>query len=158
LCDIYLKEKISLRRRKMNKKSIPVKEGLWYETTSGSKLHLIGHKCAGCGELFFPRKENGICTHCYSTNLKEIPLSSRGTVYSHTVVTMRPPGGYYRGEVPYAIGFVELPEGIRVETLFTDCDPEEIAVGAEVELVIEKLHEDEEGNDVIAYKFRPVTP
>lgn len=157
--DIHFKKKILPRRLKMNsKKIIPVKEGLWSETASDSRPHLIGHKCASCGELFFPIKENGICTQCYSTNLKKIPLSSRGTVYTHTVVTMRPPGGYYRGEVPYAIGFVELPEGIRVETLFTECDPEEIAVGAEVELLIEKLHEDDEGNEVMAYKFRPVTP
>jgi uncharacterized OB-fold protein len=139
-----------------NKKQVPVKAGLWSEpAASDGKAHLVGHTCSDCGELFFPKKENGICTHCHSKNLKDISLSTRGKVHTSTVVEMRPPGGYYRGEVPYAIGFVELPEGIRVETLFTDCDPEEIAVGMEVEMTIDVLHEDDEGNEILAYKFRP---
>jgi len=138
------------------KKQAPVREGLWSEpTASDGKTHLVGHECSDCGELFFPKKGNGICTHCHSKNLNEIALSTRGKVHTFTVVEMRPPGGYYRGEVPYAIGFVELPEGIRVETLFTDCDSDEIAVGMEVEMTIDLLHEDDEGNEILAYKFRP---
>jgi hypothetical protein len=31
-----------------------------------------------------------------------------------------------------------------------------LSIGKEVELVIEKLHEDEEGNDVLTFKFRPI--
>jgi hypothetical protein len=30
-------------------------------------------------------------------------------------------------------------------------------VGLDVELVIEKLHEDEEGNEIVTFKFRPAT-
>jgi uncharacterized OB-fold protein len=138
------------------KKQVPVRAGLWSEpTVSDGKVNLVGHTCSDCGELFFPIKENGICTYCHSKNLNEVALSTKGKVHTFTVVEMRPPGGYYRGEVPYAIGFVELPEGIRVETLFTDCDPEEIAVGMEVEMIIDVLHEDDEGNEILAYKFRP---
>ena len=44
----------------------------------------------------------------------------------------------------------------RVETLFTDCDLEALKMGMDVELVIEKLHEDEQGNEIITYKFRPI--
>lgn len=136
-----------------NKKRIPLKEGLWSETPSP---HLLGHRCSGCGEIFFPRKENGICTYCHGTALEELDLSTRGKIHTCTVVMLRPPGGYYRGEVPYALGYVELPEDVSVETLFTGCDPEEIKVGLEVELVLEKLHDDEEGNEVITYKFKPI--
>jgi uncharacterized OB-fold protein len=82
-------------------------------------------------------------------------LSQRGKIYSVTVV-MQQPRPYYKGPVPYALGFVELPEGVRVETLFTDCDPEILEVGMEVELVIEDLYEEDGGNELIAYKFRPV--
>jgi uncharacterized OB-fold protein len=51
---------------------------------------------------------------------------------------------------------VELPEGVRVETLYTGCDFDELGIGMEVELVIEKLHDDEQGNEVLCHKFRPV--
>jgi len=139
------------------KKQIPVKEGLWTTTSSpGEKQQLIGSRCLSCGEVFFPKRDRKICTNCQSKNLEEIKLSGAGKVYSFTVVMQRPPE-YYRGPVPYAEGFVELPEGVRVETLFTDCDFNDIKVGMDVEMVIEGLHEDDQGNEIVAYKFRPVT-
>jgi len=70
---------------------------------------------------------------------------------------MRPPGGYYHGEVPYALGVVELEDGVYVDTLFADCDPDTIRVGMQVELIIDELHQDSEGNSIMAYKFRPAT-
>jgi uncharacterized OB-fold protein len=140
------------------KKQIPVKEGLWTTVSSpNEKPQLIGSRCLACGEVFFPKRESKICTYCQSRDLEEIKLSRKGKVYSFTIVMQRPPE-YYRGPVPYAEGFVELPEGVRVETLFTGCDFNDLEVGMDVEMVIEGLHEDEDGNEVVAYKFRPVTP
>ena len=142
-----------------DKKIVPLREGLWSEIgTQDGKPHLLGHKCKSCGEQFFPKKDNGICTYCHSTDLEEILLDTKGKVQTFSVVMLRPPGGYYRGEVPYALGYVQLTDGVQVETLFTGCDPEEIRVGLEVEMILEKLHEDEEGNEVITYKFRPTAP
>lgn len=134
------------------KKKVPVREGLW--TTEG-KPQLIGSQCTNCGEVFFPKRENGLCSHCQSNYLKEIKLSARAKIYSYTVVMQRPPV-YYQAEVPYAIGFVELPQGIRVETLFTGCKLEDLRVGMEVEMLIDKLHEEEDGTEVYCYKFKPV--
>jgi uncharacterized OB-fold protein len=70
---------------------------------------------------------------------------------------MQKPPKYYRGQVPYAEGFVELPEGVRVETLFTGCGFNDLKVGMDVEMIIEILHEDEEGNEIVAFKFKPVS-
>lgn len=140
------------------KKQIPIREGLWTTPSApGEKPQLIGSKCLDCGEIFFPKKATGICTNCQSRNLEEIKLTGKGKIYSFTVVMQQPPE-YYRGPVPYGEGFVELPEGVRVETLFTGCNPDELKIGMDVEMVIEKLHEDGEGNEVIAYKFRPIAP
>jgi uncharacterized OB-fold protein len=139
----------------LSKKTIPIKEGLWREPGGSiDEAHLVGSRCSSCGEICFPRKENGICTHCQSTKLEEIPLSTTGKIFSYTVVMQRPPV-YYQGEVPYALGFVELPEGVRVETLFTGCDVDDLRVGLEVEMVLDRLSEDEDGNEVVTYKFRP---
>ena len=68
---------------------------------------------------------------------------------------MQRPPVYFKAEVPYAIGFVELPEGIRVETLFAGCNLEDLKVGMEVEMLIDKLHEEEDGTEVYCYKFKP---
>lgn len=135
------------------RRKISVKEGMWVTLPNGS-IQLIASQCENCGEVFFPKKENGICTYCQSTKLHEIPLSTRGVIYDYTIVMQRPPI-YYRGDVPYAFGFVELPEGIRIRSLFTGCEFSELKIGMEVELVLEKLCDNEDGDEIIAYKFKP---
>ena len=139
------------------KKQIPLKEGLWITPSSpGEKPQLIGSKCLSCGEVYFPKKVRGLCVNCQSANLEDIKLSRKGKIFTYSVVMIQPGGGFYHGPVPYAYGYVELPEGVRVQSLITDGDPEELKVGMDVELAIEKIHEDEEGNDVMTYKFRAV--
>ena len=48
--------------------------------------------------------------------------------------------------------------GAKVLSLITGCEPQEesLEIGEEVELVIEKIREDRQGNEVRGYKFRPV--
>jgi uncharacterized OB-fold protein len=87
--------------------------------------------------------------------MEEILLGTGGKIYSYTVIMQRPPV-YYQGEVPYAIGFVELPEGVRVQTLFSIARLEDLRVGMDVEMVVEKLSQDDQGHEVLSYKFRPV--
>ena len=134
-------------------KKIFVREGLFVDCVPpDGKPHLIGSRCATCVEIIFPK--SGICPNCQGENMKEVKLSRRGKIYSNTVV-MQEPRPYYKGPVPYGLGFVELPDGVRIQTLFTDCDPHILRVGDEVELVIEKLYDTEDG-ELIGYKFRPV--
>ena len=133
---------------------IPVKDGLFtcaQDSTSGPQL--IASECPSCGEIFFPKRK--LCQNCQASDLKEVKLSSRGKIFSHTVV-MQKPVSNYRGPVPYAFGWVELPDGVRVETLFTGCELQDLRIGMDVELVIETLYQDNDGREIICHKFRPV--
>ena len=135
-------------------KQIPVREGLWTVVASPGELpELIGSKCPHCGEVVFPA--NQICVNCQYPSMETVRLSRKGKIYSLTTV-MLPPPKYYKGPVPYAAGYVELPDGVRVKTLFLDCDPAALALGMEVELVIKKQQEDEGGSDIMVYGFTPV--
>ena len=139
------------------KKRIPLKEGFWTEPSSPEeKPRLIGSKCGVCGDLFFPKKDKGWCLYCQKKSLKDIPLSGEGKICSFSVVMQPPAGGFYKGPVPYAFGLVELTEGLEIVTLFSVDDFSELEVAREVELVIEKLCDDDEGNEVLTFKFRPV--
>jgi hypothetical protein len=51
---------------------------------------------------------------------------------------------------------IELPEGLRVTAVLDDQDPGSLSVGIEMELIITKLFADENGQDVLGYKFRRV--
>jgi uncharacterized OB-fold protein len=147
------KETIMSGDLKQGKKQVPVREGLFTMPKSpAEKPSLLGSKCSACGEAFFPRRTR--CANCGAEHLEEIILSRRGKLYNYTIVHNATPG--YSGPVPYGIGRIELPEGIAVTAPLTGCDLNTLKIGMQLELVLEKQYDDENGNEVIAYKFKSV--
>ncbi len=135
--------------------TIPIEEGLWTTSSLDEKPHLIGSKCQSCGEIYFPRKKRGLCIHCQRKTLEDVLLTGLGKIASFSVVLQPPAGGFYKGSVPYAYGAVDLVDGVELHTLFTG-DLNQLEVGMDVEMVIEKLFDDQEGREVVTYKFIPV--
>lgn len=135
---------------------MPIEEGFW--TTSASpkeELQLIGSKCLSCGELFFPLKKKGWCVHCHRKTLENVKLNRKGKIVSFSVVMQQPGGGFYKGQVPYSYGLVELPEGIMIKTLFATNDFADLEVNGDVELVIDKLCGDDR-DLILTFKFMPI--
>lgn len=117
---------------------------------------LIGSRCRECGEVTFPA--NPFCPQCCRETTANISLSQRGLLYSFTIQRFKPPPPFRGTEpfVPYGVGMIELPEGLRVTSVLEESDPEQLRVGMEMELVITNFFEDDEGNDVLSFKFRPM--
>ena len=126
-----------------------VRSGLF---TDGPNPALLGSRCTACGAHHFPRHDT--CPYCSAEDPEPTELSGHGTLWAWTAVTAAPPG--YLGDVPYGLGVVELPEGVRVITRLTESDPGALAEGRPMELRIVPLHRDEDGNDVVTYAFAPV--
>ena len=59
--------------------------------------------------------------------------------------------------VPYGVGLVDFPEGARIVAHLAEHDPEKLKVGMDMIMVIDKLFDDEEGNEVIGFKFKPAS-
>ena len=62
---------------------------------------------------------------------------------------------------PYAVGYVELPEGILIEGRLTESDPERLAIGQEMELVLvgfrtEPATAEQPSREVVTFAFAPV--
>ena len=55
------------------------------------------------------------------------------------------------------MGFVLLPEGLLVPTVISTDVLDSLRIGMDMEMVLEKIKEDDEGNDVMVFKFRPVS-
>ena len=139
------------------KKQVPVKEGmLKLPTKQGEQPRLLGSKCHACGEVYFIRRTR--CEQCQSDDLQHIELSSKGKLYSYSIMYYPAPPPYKPPDpfVPYGLGWIALPEGLAVISHLTENDPNKLHVGMEMELIIDKLEEDEAGNEVMYYKFRPV--
>ena len=68
-----------------------------------------------------------------------LELSSRGTVWGFTVQRFAPKSPPYvvpeGGFVPFAVGYVELPEGVKVEAVLDCHDFAELEDKAQVTLV-----------------------
>lgn len=134
------------------KKKIPLRERLFQIPISPSeKPHLIGSRCRNCQEVMFPQRP--ICLNCFGKDLEEVALGPRGKLFTYTINHQGPK----EFSTPYASGYIDLPEGVRIYSLLTDWGTEVLRIGAEMELVIETMTEDREGNKVITYKFRPVS-
>ncbi|MBW1818933.1 MAG: OB-fold domain-containing protein [Deltaproteobacteria bacterium] len=90
------------------KKSIPFKEGL-FEFPEGNEkaAHILGVRCNACGKYAFPPRP--ICISCHSKNVVTIPLSRKGKLHSFTICRVPVP----KMSPPYAIGYIDLPEGVR---------------------------------------------
>ncbi|MBI5967273.1 MAG: OB-fold domain-containing protein [Deltaproteobacteria bacterium] len=136
------------------KKKVPIKQGLFHLPDSpGDQPYLIGSKCSHCGYVAFPK--SWVCPSCMKDHtMEEISLSRRGKLDTFAVLRQAPSGF----TAPYIIGYVILPEGTRIFTIITGTEIRDDALkrGQEVELVIDKLREDAQGNEIIGWKFKPV--
>jgi uncharacterized OB-fold protein len=127
-----------------------IEEGWFKDSPEG--LVLVGSKCDACGKVFFPKKK--VCPNCFEGQLRDVPLSKRGKLHSYTLSILGPPDM----EKPFLCGFIDLPEGIKLYSLLTECDPwdKALKMNMDMEMVIDRIKNDEKNNEIIAYKFKPI--
>ncbi|MGH9031886.1 MAG: Zn-ribbon domain-containing OB-fold protein, partial [Acidimicrobiia bacterium] len=91
--------------------------------------------------------------------LEEAQLGRRGRVWSYTTNHYAPPPPFVAPEPfePYTIVAAELPDEqmVVLGQLAEGADPAGLSVGAEVELVLGTLYEDDE-HEYVVWKWRPV--
>jgi len=120
------------------------------------KVRLLGRQCRACGEVFFG--DTAACWQCGSRDMEQTFLSQEGVLYSYTIIRNRPPGDYKGRDdpfEPFAVGLVELPEGIAILAPIAGCGFEDLKINMSLLLSIEEFYEDEQGRSVLSYKFRP---
>ena len=83
--------------------------------------------------------------------MEEVVLNRRGKLYSYTIGRM----ASTHFHPPYAVGLVDLPEGVRVFAPLIMTKDETYRIGMEMEVVIEELWR-EDDKQIIGYKFTPV--
>lgn len=134
---------------------VPMAEGVF--TSMSDDAQLIGGRCTACGIVTFPTQAS--CPRCPSTDMTEHLLPRRGRLWAWTTQEFPPPSPPYLGPkgeafVPYGVGYVQLGDDVRVETRLTTA--EGLEIGMEMELVLAPSRIDDNGNEVIAFAFRPV--
>jgi uncharacterized OB-fold protein len=91
-----------------------------------------------------------VCPYCHAKDVGEsYKLAHRGKVFSFEIDHVFP-----NPEQPTPMAVVDLEGGGRMLTQVTDCQPEKIEVGLEVELTYRKFHEGKGFNNYF-WKVRP---
>jgi uncharacterized OB-fold protein len=150
-----MSEAIKRSQSSKNQNWIPVQEGLFdFPPEKGLHPALLANSCRHCGKSFFPKRT--FCPDCFEQGeLEDIALDRKGVIYAVTVVHLSPPSGI---KAPYAYGYVNIPvNNIRVLTPFTGASPDSFQAGMEVELVLEPIRTDSNGQHIIGYKFKPIS-
>jgi uncharacterized OB-fold protein len=158
---------------------VPIEDGFFrIPDDPDEPPRLLGSSCPACGEVFFPRRM--VCARCLHEGTDDVELSTRGRIWTWTYCHVPMFGGGRLGARSsgaqrsepeatrppveekkestggYGVGQVDLPEGPRVQSILLG-GPDDFEVGMEVELDLEVLREDRDGNEVVIYRFRPVT-
>lgn len=86
--------------------------------------------------------------------MEDLKLGPKGTLQNFAVMQVGPPDF----PPPYIMGYVQLEEGPVVFATITGCEAndEALELGQPMELVIEKIKEDRDGNSLLGWKFKPV--
>jgi hypothetical protein len=95
--------------------------------------------CRDCARhQFYPRP---FCTRCLSDRIEWVRASGHGRIYTYTVchVAAHPA---LESRVPYAIGMVELDEGVRLLAGIVEADLERLTVGAAVRVCFDRISDD----------------
>jgi uncharacterized OB-fold protein len=109
---------------------------LWTETGSGSRL--AASRDRRTGEVHFPVFRS---VSPLAADHETIALSVRGQLYSYSIIHPNPKSG----AAPFAIGYVDFPEGVRVFGRIVTGGPR-----PRIGDVVHAIHEAEHG-----YVFEP---
>lgn len=136
--------------------TIPIAVGVFAWPSDSPTL--LGSKCDECGNVTFP-VESG-CPKCSSESLITIPLATTGELWTWTSQEFRPKSPPFLGPEefePFFAGYVELAEGLRVETRLTGIEGRLPVIGEPMELAIVPFFVNENGDEIVTYTFRPTT-
>lgn len=117
---------------------------------------LFGAECADCGNVVFPPRKS--CSRCGSVEISVVQLSSTGTLWTWTLQNFSL-HSHYIGKKgpdfePFYLGFVELPEGIKIESVLLLEKGQEPNIGMNLQLAAFSIGTNADGHDIRCYGFR----
>ena len=122
----------------------------WRETPE--RYRLEAGKCKKCGHINFPGRL--ICPECGTKEFETIRLSGKGKLETFTIIQTAPPG--FADLAPYAVGIVELEEGVKILAQITDCNTADLKIGDQLVTKFRRINEEgKTGMIMYGYKFVP---
>lgn len=122
-----------------------------YHREIPQRYRLQAGRCEKCGHVDFPPRL--ICPKCKGRQFSTITLSDEGKLLTFTIV--RVASDRFSKETPFAVGIVELNDGVKVTAQIADIEPEELTIGQKVRLVFRRIQEDGKAG-ILCYGYKAV--
>ncbi|MGZ8819593.1 MAG: Zn-ribbon domain-containing OB-fold protein [Mycobacterium sp.] len=136
-----------------------ITEGLF--RVDGERAVLLGSRRTSTGVVKFPAERPELFDGNPDTqvDIEPFELSTEGTLYTFTTQEFVPPLPYKGNRDPntfrpYIVGFIELEEGLLVESLNNDADASTRRIGQPMVSATTTL-ETEAGESLLTFAFRP---
>jgi uncharacterized OB-fold protein len=129
---------------------MPTPSRYWREIPQRYRLEAA--KCKKCGAVSFPPRL--ICPGCKAREFETIILADKGKIMTYTIIRVAPQP--FVDQAPYAVGIVELDDGVRLTAQIVDFNFEDLKTGARVKIEFRKVYQEGEAGVIYyGYKFVP---
>ncbi len=108
-------------------------------------------RCKKCEKAFFPPRL--VCNKCNGREFDSFNMKGTGKVLTHTII--RTPSDTYSGEAPFAVGVIQMDEGVRITSQIADVSIDEVKIGLPVRLEFRRQFEEGEAG-IIHYGHKAV--
>lgn len=86
---------------------------------------LMAGKCLKCGKIHMPPRP--LCDNCFSQEFEWVQVPGKGELLTYTVIHVAP--AQFQSMVPYAVGIVQLENGLRLPGIISGVSYDEIRIG-----------------------------
>jgi len=115
------------------------------------RYRLEAGKCKKCGKVYFPPRI--ICAECKSQEFETVNLQREGKLLTYTIIRVAP--SQFVDQAPYAMGIVELNNGVKILSQIADCDLDKLEIGQKVRIEFRKIYQEGEAG-IICYGYKCV--
>jgi len=115
---------------------------------------LMGGKCKKCGAIHLPPRP--LCDKCFSKEFEWVEISRKGKLLTYTIIHVAPP--QFEQMAPYAVGIIQLENGLRIPGMIRDIEHEEIEIGMELTVNFDTSAVPSQWPQWPRYYFKPTNP
>ncbi len=101
----------------------------FWEACNQSKFLI--QQCRACGRPQYHYR--ALCCHCWSDDVADVPIEGSGTLWTFSVVNKNLTPAF-AGWGRYAVGVVEVPEGVKIVSRIEAADLDTLIIGTPVRL------------------------
>lgn len=112
---------------------------------------LMAGKCKRCGKVHLPPRP--LCDKCLSNEFQWIEIPKKGRLLTYTIIHVPPP--QFTEMAPYAVGIIQLDDGLKIPGLIREIDSEQIKIGMEMMIRFDESVLETKWPQWPRYYFRP---